>query len=228
MSADVRPRGIPGLLEGEQLQTVVTRRLPAGALVLICTALSVAAFGARSVWVLGVLSAFDVGLALLLCPRRARLGRQAAQLLAWQTAVIVGLYLLRFGAEGAAPGLRTSWQLFLAFLPGMVLLRSLPPSRLVQALNAVLPYRAAFVLATSIRFIPLVLREVRSIHEVQILRGARVLPRDLVRPWNWPDLVHCVLVPAVIQSLMLATQISLAARARAFGARDRRTYWPGP
>ena len=215
------------MLAGEGQQTPFGRRLPAWLIVAGCTGLSVAAFGARTVESLAALSAAELVVALALCPERRRLAREGARLLAWQTAIIAGLYVLRFGVDGIGEGGRTSWQLFLAFLPGMTLLRSMPPSRLVRTLNSIMPYQAAFVLATSLRFVPLVLREVRSIHEVQILRGARILPRDLMRPWNWPDLVHCVLVPAVIQSLALAGEISLAARARDFGSGKRRTYWPG-
>ena len=177
------------MLAGEGQQTPFGRRLPAWLIVAGCTGLSVAAFGARTVESLAALSAAELVVALALCPERRRLAREGARLLAWQTAIIAGLYVLRFGVDGIGEGGRTSWQLFLAFLPGMTLLR--------------------------------------SIHEVQILRGARILPRDLMRPWNWPDLVHCVLVPAVIQSLALAGEISLAARARDFGTGERRTYWPG-
>ena len=222
-----RLRRVEAALTGEGRQTRLGRRLPAWVIVGGCTGLSVTAFGARSIEALAVLSMVELAVALALCPERGRLVREGTRLLAWQTTVIVALYILRFGVDGVAEGTRTSWQLFLAFLPGMALLRGLPPSRLVQVLNRVMPYQAAFVLATSLRFVPLVLREVRSIHEVQILRGARILPRDLMRPWNWPDLVHCVLVPAVIQSLALAGEISLAARARDFGTGERRTYWPG-
>ena len=102
--------------------------------------------------------------------------------------------------------------------------------KLLDRALADLPSRqkTAFVLATSIRFVPLVIREIRSIHEAQVLRGARILPRDLLRPWHWPDLVHCLLVPVIVQSMALAAEISQAARARDFGISDRRTCWPGP
>jgi len=215
------------LAAGAERQTWLGRRLPTGLVAAASVCLSVAAFAARTAPPMVGLSAVELVMALTLCPQRRRLARDGARVLAWQTAVIVGLYALRYGATEWHEGARISWQLFLAFLPGMVLLRSTPAPRLVQALNRVMPYRAAFVLTTSLRFVPLVLREVRAIHEVQLLRGARVLPRDLARPWNWPDLVNCVLVPAIIQSLALAGEISLAARARGFGCGERRTYWPG-
>ncbi|MFH1566723.1 MAG: energy-coupling factor transporter transmembrane component T [Gemmatimonadota bacterium] len=204
----------------------LAERLSAGALLALCLLLSALAFAARTgPWLAG-LTAAEVAAALLLCRHTGALWRAAARLFLWQSLTIVALHLIRLGAEGAWPGLRISWQLLLAYLPGMVLLRSLPPPRLVRALSRVLPYRTAFVLSTCLRFLPLVLRQVRSIAEAQALRGARILPRDLLRPWHWPDLVRCVLVPAVIHSLGLAEQIALAARARDFGALERRTYYP--
>ena len=220
-----RKRG--GLSGGSAPQTRFGKRVPPGARLVVCVVLAALAFGARSAETLAVLAAVNALHAFLFCGWSGGVWRDGGKLFAWQTVTIVGLYLLRFGGEGLWPGVRTSGQLFLAFLPGMVFLQSVPQSRLIETLNRIMPYRAAFVLSTSMRFIPLVLREVRSIHEAQVLRGARILPRDLLRPWNWPDLVHCVLVPAVIQSLALAGEIATAARARDFGSGDRRTYWPG-
>jgi len=208
-------------------QSWIAERIPPGARLLVCVFLSVLAFGARTEALLAGLSTADILLVLLLCGRRCSVWREGTRLFVWQTGVIATLYLIRFGPDGLWPGIRASWQLFLAFLPGMVFVQSVPQSRLVQTLNRIMPYRTAFVLSTSMRFIPLVVREVKSIHEAQVLRSAKILPRDLLKPWNWPDLVHCVLVPAIIQSLALAAEIARAARARDFGRKDRRTYWPG-
>lgn len=225
LTGRLRKRG--GLSGGTGPQTRIGKLIPPGARLIICVLLAALAFGARSAETLVALAVLNALHAILFCGWSCAVWRDAGKLFAWQTATIVGLYLLRFGGEGLWPGVRTSGQLFLAFLPGMVFLQSVPQSRLIQTLNRIMPYRAAFVLSTSMRFIPLVLREVRSIHEAQVLRGAKILPRDLLRPWNWPDLVHCVLVPAVIQSLALAAEIATAARARDFGKEERRTYWTG-
>jgi len=201
--------------------------IPPGWKLLICVCLSALAFGARSVGLLAGLGLAELLLGRAFCPGGRFPWREGGKLAGWQTAVIVGLYLIRFGTEGVWPGLRTSAQLFLAFWPGMVFVQSVPAAEIARTLGRVLPYKTAFVLSTSMRFMPLVIREIRSIHEAQVLRGARILPRDLLRPWNWPDLVHCVLVPAIIQSLALAAEIALAARARDFGCAEGRTYWPG-
>jgi energy-coupling factor transport system permease protein len=154
--------------------------------------------------------------------------RRAAKTLIWQTGIITGLYGLRFGlSEGLTAGLTISWQLFLAFLPGAIFVQTTAGHRILQMLADVMPYRMAFVLSTCLNYIPLLLGEVKSIYEGQALRGARILPKDLVNPRNWLDVIHCLVVPTIIQSMKLAGEIALAARARDFGVMKCRTFWPG-
>jgi energy-coupling factor transport system permease protein len=219
-------RGL-GMEEGGFEENRIGARIPPGWKLLICVGLSALAFGARTAELLAGLMVAELLLGLAFCPQGRFPWREGGKLAGWQTGVIVGLYLIRFGSDGLWLGLRTSAQLFLAFWPGMVFVQSVPAAAIARTLGRILPYKTAFVLSTSMRFMPLMIREIRSIHEAQVLRGARILPRDLLRPWNWPDLVHCVLVPATIQSLALAAEIARAARARDFGCGERRTYWPG-
>lgn len=142
--------------------------------------------------------------------------------------MILILYIIRFGIEnGVWVGLQTSWQLFLAFFPGMIFMESTSQPRIVQALSRIMPSRTAFVLSVCMKFIPLMVREIRSIYETQVLRGANMLPRDLLRPWNWPDFINCLLVPAIVRSMSMAGEIALAAKARDFGVKKQRTCWPG-
>jgi len=202
-------------------------RMRAGVKLVLCVGLSILAFGARTLTMLAILTAVDLALILWLKVGAGAVWREARRVFIWQTGMIVGLYLIRYGSGGLWPGFRTSWQVFMAFLPGIIFVQSTPHARIMEVLTRVLPYKTAFVLATSIRFIPLVIREIKSIHEAQVLRGARILPRDLLRPWNWRDLIHCLLVPVIVQSLNLAGEIAQAARARDFGIKDRRTCWPG-
>ena len=146
----------------------------------------------------------------------------------WQTALIVFLYILRFGLiEGFKPGAMISWQLSLTYMPGVIFVRTTPQPRIVETFTAVAPYRAAFVMATCLKFIPIVLTEIRKIYEGQIYRGAKILPGDLLNPCNWPDVVFCLVLPVIIRSMNLAEEITLAAKARNFGLKKRRTCWPG-
>ena len=142
--------------------------------------------------------------------------------------VILTLYLIRFQSpDGLWTGFKVSWQLFLAYLPAMVFSRTTSQAAIVRILTRVMSARMAFVLSTCLKFVPQLLAEIQNIYEGQVLRGARILPRDLLRPWHWPDLLHCVIVPGIVQGMALAGNIALAARARGFGRQSKRTCWPG-
>lgn len=203
------------------------RPVAVGRRMLLVLVLSCLAFLARTPFYLGILTAVDLGMLYLL--RNGSLSlRKEAKTFFWQTLVILVLYAFRFGTlAGLWQGVLISWQLFLAFMPGMVFVRTTPQARIVQAMNRVMPSRMAFVMSTCLRFVPHLLTEIKSIYEGQVLRGARILPRDLAKPWHWPDLLHCVVVPAVVQGMALAGNIALAARARDFGRYPRRTSWLG-
>ena len=194
---------------------------------IVALALSVVAFATRTPMALAWLTGADMLLVLFAQPGSSFL-RKSAKTMVWQVGIISGLYWLRFGfSEGWLPGLIISWQLFLAFLPGAIFVETTPGHQIVRMLSDVLPYRMAFIMATCLNFIPLLLGEIKRIYEGQVLRGARILPRDLVNPRNWPDVLHCLVVPFVIQSMILAGEIALAAKARDFGRMRRRTFWPG-
>lgn len=203
------------------------RPVAVGRRMLLVLALSCLAFVARTPVFLGLLTAVDLGVLFLLRTGPLSLRREARTFV-WQTLVILALYVIRFrDLAGLWQGFLISWQLFLAFLPGMVFVRTTSQARIVQALNRVMPCRMAFILSTCLKFVPHLLTEIKSIYEGQVLRGARILPRDLAKPWHWLDLLHCVVVPAVVQGMALAGNIALAARARDFGRFPKRTSWPG-
>jgi energy-coupling factor transport system permease protein len=203
------------------------RSIAVGAKLLGLTVLSFFAFGARTSVGLLWLSAINLALLLLF-----RFGfvflRREIKVFLWQTAIIVSLYILRFGLiEGFKPGIMISWQLSLTYMPGVIFVKTTPQPRIVETFTAVAPYRAAFVVATCLKFIPLLLTEMRNIYEGQVFRGARILRKDLVNPCNWADIVFCLVLPIIIRSMTLAGEITLAAKARNFGLKKTRTCWPG-
>jgi energy-coupling factor transporter transmembrane protein EcfT len=197
-------------------------------LVFICSfVLSFAAFGTRTPTALCWLTAADTLFLVITRPGVTFLKR-AAKTIIWQAGIISGLYWLRFGSyAGIVPGLVISWQLALAFLPGMVFVKIVPGAGIVGMFSAILPYRMAFIMATCLNFLPLLLTEIKSIQEGQVLRGAKILPKDLLNPLNWLDVVHCLVVPVMIQTMNLSAQIALAAKARDFGIAGQRSFWPG-
>jgi energy-coupling factor transport system permease protein len=187
-----------------------------------------AAFAARSIPLLAILTGVNLLLLLMRCAHPVVLLRRSARFFVWQAAIITLLYGLRFGwHSGWVSGLRVAWQLFLAFWPGMIFVASNPASRVTRSLARVLPHQTAFVVSACLRFLPLLLGEMNAIRQAQIFRGAGLLRQDLKRPRYWPDWVHCLLVPTLVRALSLAADIALAATARDFGLHKQRTHWPG-
>jgi energy-coupling factor transporter transmembrane protein EcfT len=200
-------------------------RMGAGWKLLLGTALCAAAIGANNPWLLAALLIVNAGYYFLARLSVAELLRDLWFFLV-QMAVVIVLYMLRYGVpEGIWPGVRTSLRILLFFLPGIILLRTTRISQMMYSMRKILPYRLAFLVFTSLRFIPFFAREVREIAMAQRLRGARLAPRELLRPRNWPDLLNCLLLPLIIRALKTADEAALSAEARAFGAHPKRTYW---
>jgi len=199
--------------------------LPLAAKLLIAFALSGLAVACRG-W-LGIAGLLLGNLGLLVLSRADwAILLQAGRLLIGQSLILVSLYVIRFGwAQGIAAGAQLSCQLLLAFLPGMIALQTIPRSQLTSLLARLLPSQGAFVLATTLHFFPLLLREMKTLYASQVLRGCRIMPRDLFKPWCWQDFVQALLVPAVVLALALAGDIALAAKAREFTPQRQRTIW---
>ncbi|BCG46054.1 hypothetical protein GEOBRER4_n0835 [Citrifermentans bremense] len=147
------------------------------------------------------------------------------RLFAFQAALVIPLYCLLEGpAKGLWPGVRISSQIILFYLPGAVFLRTTRTVDAMKGLRRVVPYRLSFLVFVSIRFVPLFLRELEEIMVAQQLRGARLAPRQLADPRNWPDLFHCLLLPLMVRALRMADEVSRSAEARAFGLKRERTF----
>ena len=202
--------------------------MPTGVMLSLCMVLSMSAFAARSFELLIGLSCTNLFLLMFFSQKPFKVLKKSGLLFFWQAALIVLLYTIRFGfAEGAVPGGQVAWQLFLAFWPGMIFMSANSQPRIVRTLSKVLPQRTAFVSATCLRFLPMMLKEMQQIREVQILRGAKILAADLKYPRYWSDWFHCLLIPTLIKTLSLADDIATAATARDFGIQRQRTAWPG-
>jgi energy-coupling factor transport system permease protein len=196
-------------------------KLPPVVRLCLCSALAITAFATRTPYALAGLTFVNIVLAVTLGSGVYSVITDGIKIFIRQTIIILLLYLLRYGITGLANGALISWQLFLAYLPGIIFVKSTSHSELFEIFYRMMPFKIAFVLAVCIRFIPLIIREIKGIYEAQTLRGARILPSDLIKPWNWRDLVHCFLVPVIVQSMNLAEEISLAARARDLIYEDR-------
>lgn len=131
-----------------------------------------------------------------------------------QAPVVLLVFLWRQGLAGLEPALIISVRFALALLPGLWLQRTTRLFDLSWTLGRVLPPRLAFVMAVSLRFLPILARDAREIYALQRMRGARMAPRDLFCPWRWPEACHCLAVPLLMRALRLADQIAVAAHQR--------------
>ncbi|MBW2558181.1 MAG: energy-coupling factor transporter transmembrane protein EcfT [Deltaproteobacteria bacterium] len=195
-------------------------RLSAGWKMFLTVLLSAAAFSARRPLLLVALFLINGGYYFLAKLRLKDLWRDI-RLFLLQTIIVVALYLIKDGvADGLWPGIRTGLQVLLFFLPGAVFLRTTQASQIMRSLEKIMPRNMAFFTFTSFRFIPFFAREMREIAMAQRLRGARLEPRNLVNPKNWPDIFHCLIIPLIIRALKTAQEAALSAEARGFEAAE--------
>lgn len=189
-------------------------RMHAGLKLALALGLILAAVYLEPWAVLLALLAADMGLYFV-----ARLGWRAlwrdGRWLLLQMAIVLGLFLLRYGwAEGFEPGLKVGLKIMLFFLPGALVLRTTQMSRLSREMGWLLPRQVSFLVFTSLRFVPFFAREMREIALAQRLRGAALSPRHLAKPRNWPDLVNCLLLPLIVRALQTAGEAADSAQAR--------------
>ena len=146
----------------------------------------------------------------------------------WQVVLVMALYLLRYGAESLPEGAKVAYRLALLVLPGVLLMKTTHHGEMARLLVRILPARVGFVLSTCVFFFPTLWSVTVQTYESQVLRGARILPRELVNPRNWGTLVRVICLPAIVSSLALAKDVALAAHCRWYGLHPDRTVWPGP
>lgn len=154
--------------------------------------------------------------------------KRLALVFVWQVVLVMALYLLRYGTQSLPDGALVAGRLVLLVLPGVLLMRTTHHGEMARLLVRVLPARMGFVLSTCVFFFPTLWSVTVQTYESQVLRGARILPRELVNPLNWGTLVRVICLPAIVSSLALARDVALAAHCRWYGLHPDRTVWPGP
>lgn len=145
-----------------------------------------------------------------------------------QLTITLSLYLLLYGVDHIVQGAVVVGRIILATIPGWWLCLTAAPERIGEVLSAFLPSKWAFVVAASLSLLPYMVEEVREIYQIQCLRGARITPKALRHPKNWPELVYCVIFPVLIQLLNLSRQMAVAAHSRHFGKCSHATHWHSP
>jgi len=225
---NISPLGRSNPAPGKKVSHSKGVSISSGRLLGLCTLLSCAAFAMRSPFMLAALSATNLMIIALLAKKPLHLLKKSGVFFLWQGFLVVLLYVLRFGvAQGVEAGVMMAWQLFLAVWPGIIFMTCSNASETARTVGKFLSPRLAFVFTVCLRFIPMLLAEMQEIRDIQILRGAKLLARDLCLPRFWPDWLNCLLVPTLVRTLALADEIALAAENRDFSLYPQRTYWPG-
>lgn len=145
-----------------------------------------------------------------------------------QLTITFSLYLMFYGLDHLGQAAVVVGRIILATIPGWWLCITVVPERIGEVLSIFLPNKWAFVIAASLNLLPYMTEEIREIYQIQCLRGARITPRALRNPRNWPELVYCVIFPVLIQLLKLSRQMAVAAQCRHFGKRSCVTHWHSP
>jgi len=122
--------------------------------------------------------------------------------------------------EGLLLGLATDIRL-------LVLIMSLPPLMVTTAemdlilglLQVGIPYEFAFLLTTSLRFVPTITETRERILEAQKLRGLRLEGGLISRIKSTVP----IFVPLIITSIRMTQNLQIAIESRAFGAKKKRT-----
>lgn len=200
-------------------------RLPSGWKMVISTALSVGIVIVREPFPLLILTVLCFSYYFLARLTLADLWRDIRFFLI-QFCILLSLFLYKYGyPAGVWPGVRTSLQITLFFIPGIVFLRTTQVSVMMKGLRRIVPYRILFLLFTSLRFVPFFAREMQEIIMAQKLRGARLSPRDVRCPVFWKDLFSCIIIPLLVRAFKTADEAALSAEARGMGYRPERTYY---
>jgi energy-coupling factor transport system permease protein len=188
---------------------------------------------ALSIWILIVREPVPLLLATTLCFLYYFLARltlsdlwRDTRFFLLQFCILLSLYLYKLGyPEGVWPGVRTSIQIALFFVPGIVFLRTTQVSSMMKGLRGIVPYRVLFLIFTSLRFVPFFARELGEITLAQKLRGARLSPNEIIRPVFWGDMFSCIIIPLLVRALKTADEAALSAEARGMGTYPQRTYY---
>lgn len=83
------------------------------------------------------------------------------------------------------------------------------------------PYQVAFAFSATLRFIPLLFEEIRSITEAQRLRG---LALERMGVWQRLVVYSRIAVPLILGAMVRSQQIEVALAAKAFSGSPQRTY----
>ena len=129
---------------------------------------------------------------------------------------------LRVTSEGLLYGLMViSRTLTLVLTMPLVVLTTDPNTLVVGLVRLRVPYTAAFVFSSALRFLPLVLAEAAALIEAQRLRG---LVLEKLGLWARGRAYARIAVPLVLGALLKLQQLEVVLQSKAFSGSAERTY----
>jgi energy-coupling factor transport system permease protein len=129
---------------------------------------------------------------------------------------------LRVTSEGLLYGLVViSRTLALIMIVPVVVLTTDPNTLVVGLVRLRVPYTAAFVFSSALRFLPLVLAEAAALLEAQRLRG---LALEKLGLWARGRAYARIAVPLVLGALIKSQQLEVVLQSKAFSGSAERTY----
>lgn len=158
----------------------------------------------------------ELGL-LVLATLAAGEGRQYLSWLRLVAVMTVVWFVISLWAFDLSTAVTASLRLVALTSAFFLFFRTTTPEDLGNALvKAGLPYAFAFVLSTSLQFVPVISRKAQNIFDAQRSRGIPLEP-GLAALRHYPTLF----APLLIQSFQLADELAEAMEARGFGRRGR-------
>ncbi len=139
--------------------------------------------------------------------------------------ILFSLLLWNF-QQGIVDGALFAIKFLVLILSSIVFAMSTSPRDLMLSLTKMkVPYELAFMLTLAIRFVPVITREVNHVIEAQKARGHKI-KFSILHPITSAQTFLPVLIPTFHLLLLKAFDLSLSIEARAFRAKEQRTYPP--
>jgi energy-coupling factor transport system permease protein len=133
-----------------------------------------------------------------------------------------GIFIYREGLEhGAVQALRSGTMLTC----GLLICWTTDPRQLLQCfLHWRMPFEVAFMVITSLRFLPVIFEETAVVFTAQRLRGFE--PARSLSPVRWIRTAFYVLFPTLARALRRAATLALSVESRGFGRGNSRANLP--
>ena len=125
-------------------------------------------------------------------------------------------------AEGVAYGMNILFKMLtMALLVPLLVLTTDVDAMLLGMVKIRIPYKIAFVLASTLRFFPLLLSDIRAITEAQRLRG---LALERMGPIRRARIYAQLAVPLILGVIVKSQMLEVVLQSKAFSGSPERTY----